>query len=147
MPYGDNVALTKIVNDGNSYNRYAYKINPLKDNGICYLESAFMDSSLNPCESWVLLPPSDFYDENGKQISLPMGYTVTVINGGFGNNKFNAYVSANVDKSHKAVFIDGHRDKNWKVSLNNTVHWEKFVYMGSYYSSDCNSNQDVWMTL
>lgn len=147
MPYGDNVALTKIVNDGNSYNRYAYKINPLKDNGICYLESAFMDSSLNPCESWVLLPPSDFYDENGKQISLPMGYTVTVINGGFGNNKFNAYVSANVDKSHKAVFIDGHRDKNWKVSLNNTVHWEKFVYMGSYYSSDCDSNQDVWMTL
>ena len=52
-----------------------------------------------------------------------------------------------MDKSHQAVFIDGHRDKNWKVSLNNEVHWEKFMYVGSYYSSDCGDNQDIWMTL
>lgn len=139
-------ATTKIVNDGNSYSRYAYKINPLKDTGICYMESAFMDSSLNYVESWILLPPSYWYDEEGTLHQLPVGYTVEVINGGFGNSKFNAYVSADVSKSHQAVFIDGHRDKNWKVSLNGEVHWEKFVFVGSYYSSDCSDNQDIWMT-
>ena len=142
-----NGVLTKIVNDGNSYSRYAYKIDPLKDNGICYLESGFMDSSGQFVESWILLPPSFWYDESGQGHQLPVGYTVCVINGGFGSYKFNAYVSADVDKSHQAVFIDGHRDKNWKVSLNNEVHWEKFMYVGSYYSSDCGDNQDIWMTL
>lgn len=130
----------KIVNDGNSYSRYAYKINPQTDCGICYIESAFMDSSLNYVESWILLPPSYWYDEDGKLVRLPLGYTIDVINGGFGNSKFNAYVSADVSKSHQAVFIDGHRDKNWKVSLNNEVHWERFMYVGSYYSSDCSDN-------
>mgnify|MGYP004513494357 CR=1 FL=1 len=33
-----NFVNTKIVNDGNSYSRYAYKIKPLSDCGICYLE-------------------------------------------------------------------------------------------------------------
>ena len=140
-------ANTRIVNDGNSYSRYAYKINPLKDNGICYLANAFYNDNFEPVESWVLLPPSYFQDEDGNNCRLPVGYTVTVLNGGFGNSKFNAYVSANVDTSYKAVFVDGHRDKNWKVALNNSVHWERFVYMGSYYSSDCNDNQDIWMTL
>ena len=78
---------------------------------------------------------------------LPVGYTIEVINGGFGGNGFNAYVSADVSAKYRAVFIDGHRDKNWRVSLNGSVHWEKFIYMGSYYSTDCNSSQDIWMTL
>lgn len=138
---------TKIVNDGNSYSKYSYKINPLKDNGICYLQRAATDASGNNQETWILLPPSVFYDENGTSYQLPVGYTVQVINGGFDDNKFNAYVSADVDKSHKAVFVDGHRDKNWKITLNGDVHWDRFVYVGSYYSSDCNDNQDIWMTL
>ncbi len=138
---------TKIVNDGNSYSRYAYKIKPLSDCGICYLETAAIDENLNNVETWVLLPPSTFTGEDGKTYYLPKGYTVQIINGGFGDIKFNAFVSADVNTSHSAVFIDGHRDKNWRVVLNNQVHWEKFIYMGSYYSTDCNTNQDIWMTL
>ncbi len=140
-------ANTKIVNDGNSYSRYAYKIKPLSDCGICYIDYPAMDDYLNKQETWILLPPSTFTGEDGKQYQLPVGYTVQVINGGFDYNKFNVFVSADVEKSHQAVFIDGHRDKNWRVVLNGNVHWEKFVYMGSYYSSDCNTNQDIWMTL
>lgn len=39
--------MTKIVNDGNSYSRYAYTIDPFKDNGICYLENGAYDSNGN----------------------------------------------------------------------------------------------------
>ena len=137
----------QIKNDGSNSYKYAYKIKPLTDCGICYIENAAMDGNLNRQETWILLPPSYFTGEDGKQYVLPVGYTIEVINGGFGDNGFNAYVSADVSAKYRAVFIDGHRDKNWRVSLNGSVHWEKFIYMGSYYSTDCNSNQDIWMTL
>ncbi len=137
----------QIKNDGSNSYKYAYKIKPLTDCGICYIESAAMDSNLNRQETWILLPPSTFTGEDGKDYMLPVGYTIEVINGGFGSSGFNAYVSADVSAKYRAVFIDGHRDKNWRVSLNGSVHWEKFIYMGSYYSTDCNSNQDIWMTL
>ena len=139
--------MTKIVNDGNSYSRYAYTIDPFKDNGICYLENGAYDSNGNAQETWVILPNSIVTGDSGNGYRLPYGYTVQVINGGFGNSSFNAYVTANATQSHQVVFIDGHRDKNWKVSLNGNVHWETFVYMGSYYSDDCGENQDIWMTL
>lgn len=143
----NNYESIQIKNDGSNSYKYAYKIKPLTDCGICYIESAAMDSNLNRQETWILLPPSTFTGEDGKQYMLPVGYTIEVINGGFGNNGFNAYVSADVSAKYRAVFIDGHRDKNWRVSLNGSVHWEKFIYMGNYYSTDCNSNQDIWMTL
>ena len=38
--------MTKIVNDGDSYSKYAYKINPLKDSGICYLETGYYDTNM-----------------------------------------------------------------------------------------------------
>lgn len=143
----NNYKSIQIKNDGSNSYRYAYKIKPLTDCGICYIENAAMDSNFNRQDTWILLPPSYFTGEDGKQYMLPVGYTIEVINGGFGNKGFNAYVSADVSAKYRAVFIDGHRDKNWRVSLNGSVHWEKFIYMGSYYSTDCNSNQDIWMTL
>lgn len=143
----NNYESIQIKNDGSNSYKYAYKIKPLTDCGICYIENAAMDSNFNRQETWILLPPSYFTGEDGKQYMLPVGYTIEVINGGFGNKGFNAYVSADVSAKYRAVFIDGHRDKNWRVSLNGSVHWEKFIYMGSYYSTDCNSNQDIWMTL
>lgn len=143
----NNYKSIQIKNDGSNSYKYAYKIKPLTDCGICYIENAVMDGNLNRQEPWILLPPSYFTGEDGKQYMLPVGYTIEVINGGFGSSGFNAYVSADVSAKYRAVFIDGHRDKNWRVSLNGSVHWEKFIYMGSYYSTDCNSNQDIWMTL
>lgn len=143
----NNYKSIQIKNDGSNSYKYAYKIKPLTDCGICYIENAAMDGNLNRQETWILLPPSYFTGEDGKQYVLPVGYTIEVINGGFGSSGFNAYVSADVSAKYRAVFIDGHRDKNWRVSLNGSVHWEKFIYMGSYYSTDCNSNQDIWMTL
>lgn len=142
-----NFVSTKIINDGSNSYKYAYKIKPLSDSGICYLESAAVDTNLNNQDTWILLPPSSFVGEDGKRYGLPIGYTIQIINGGFGNKKFSAYVSADVSGKYEAVFIDGHRDKNWRVVLNGSVHWEKFIYMGSYYSSDCSTNQDIWMTL
>ncbi len=42
-----NFVSTKIINDGSNNYKYAYKIKPLSDSGICYLESAAVDTNFN----------------------------------------------------------------------------------------------------
>ena len=134
----------KIVNDGLGYSRFAYKIQPLSDCGICYIDTAAKDEKGDSKDTWILLPPSSF-TVNNKKYTLPKGYTIEIINGSYGDTKWNVFVGADVSITKGAAFIDAHREISYSVALNNLVHWDRFVYMGSYYSDDIKGNQDVWM--
>ena len=60
--------------------KWAYKIDPLKDRGICNVYTPAMggDSYMDPQESWIVLP-SEYYDEDGNRCNIPEGYCITIV--------------------------------------------------------------------
>lgn len=136
---------TAIINTG-GYGKYAYKIDPFNDCGICYVDFPAMDANLNEQESWILLPSSSQVYE-GNNIQLPRGYTVTIINDT--NNK--VFVTGNVTFYHGCKIIDANRNENYYCSLNGAQSRDTYIYIGSYVAYEngkpSKGNVDRWIAI
>ncbi len=133
-----------IINTG-GYGKYAYKIDPFNDRGICYVDFPAMDANLNEQESWILLPSSEQVYE-GNNISLPRGYTVTIIND---TNK-KVFVTGNVTFYHGCKIIDANRNENFYCSLNGSQCRDTYIYIGSYVGYENGKpigNVDRWIAM
>ena len=133
-----------IINTG-GYGKYAYKIDPFNDCGICYVDFPAMDANRNEQESWILLPSSEQVYE-GNNISLPRGYTVTIINDT--NNK--VFVTGNVTFYHGCKIIDANRNENFYCSLNGKQCRDTYIYIGSYAGFENGNpigNVDRWIAM
>lgn len=137
--------MTRIKNTPLQSNNYAYIINPLLDCGICYVKTPAIDNNSRIQETYILLPSSAFTGNDGQIHKLPIGYTVEVINGGIDNNNFSLLVSADVNDSYQAAFLNDNKIKDWEILLDSNCRQRQFIYMGSFYSKDCNGNQDIWI--
>ena len=111
-----------------SETKYAFQIDPYRDRGICLVVSGYLDSSFNEQPSWIVLPPTTFTDSEGDTASLPVGYTITVINWTATDIFVVPYSSTN----HGAVIVDAHRNNNWYSELNGTQSSDTFVYIGTW---------------
>lgn len=109
--------------------KYAYRIDPINDVGMCFIEDPAFDDSGNKQDTWILLPPSTFTYE-GTNVNLPTGYKVTIINNTLGNFAANVYVTPYVTSYHTGIIYDGNRDRNYYVGLNDTVTSSTFIYTG-----------------
>ena len=67
--------------------KFAYQIDPLTQNGDICVTMPAMDANLNETDSWIVLPPSTF-TYNGRNVALPIGWKITIINEltGYNNN-------------------------------------------------------------
>ena len=131
-----------VVNTGDT-GKYVYKIDPFNDCGICYVNGGIgMDSSGNFQDGWVLLPSSS-QTYNGSNVKLPVGYTVTVING----TSKNLYVSGNVSQRHACKIIDANRNENYYCKLNSTQSRDTYIYVGSYADGSITGNVDFWIAM
>ena len=137
--------MARIKNTPLQSNNYAYIINPLLDCGICYVKTPAIDNNSRIQETYILLPSSAFTGNDGQIHKLPIGYTVEVINGGIDNNNFSLLVSADVNDSCQAAFLNDNKIKDWEILLDSNCRQRQFIYMGSFYSKDCNGNQDIWI--
>ena len=110
-----------------SETKYAFKIDPYRDRGVCIVYSGYHAYGGNEQESWVVLPPETFTDSDGSTVGLPVGYQITIINW----TKTNIYVVPNANSNHGAVIVDAHRDNNWYASLNGSQSRDTYIYVGS----------------
>lgn len=100
----------------------------MKDRGICYVSYHATDSNGNRQDSWVVLPFNTFTDADGDHVSLPTGYTVTIINDSGGS----MYVVPDATSEHHAKIVDSNQNDNWYSSLNGSQTNDTFVYIGTY---------------
>ena len=108
--------------------RWAFQINPQRDSGICYVRSSAVDSNNNAQESWIILPPETFTDEEGDTVALPEGYTATIINDTGGS----LYVVPSASSEHSVKIVDANNNDNYYCSLNGTLKNDTYIYIGSY---------------
>lgn len=116
-----------------SVTRYAYKINPIDDVGICLLDYPARDSGGTVQETWIILPKSVIrYD--GQDVHLPIGYTITIINNMFDNTNVRVCVAPDSFGYHKNLIIDANLDRNYYVTLNRDTAQSNttFIYCGTY---------------
>ena len=114
-----------------SQSRYAYKINPVEDVGICMINMPAYDTGGTIQETWIILPKTTFtYD--GVNTNLPAGYTITIINNTIDDNAANVYVVPDTNSYHSGYIIDSNRDKNYYATLNNNQAQSNstFIYTG-----------------
>lgn len=93
-----------IINTG-STNKYAYAIDPIKDRGICNIQTPAVDGQGHSTQTWLLLPPLTFVDEEGDEVQLPVGYTVTIFNFMHTSNAQSINVSCNVEQQGDGLII------------------------------------------
>ena len=105
-----------------------------------------MDDSGNFQESWILLPSSN-QTYNGNNIELPIGYTVTIINGTSMTEEKNVYVSGNVSTLHGCKIIDANQNENYYCSLNGTQSRDTYIFVGSYADGSITGNVDFWIAM
>jgi len=118
--------------------KYGFKVDPVRDCGICIVTGGYIDLNANQQDSWIVLPPTTFYDENGDLCGLPTGYTLTVINW----TSVNIYVAPYSNTTHGAVIIDANRNNNWFVELNGTQSRDTYIYVGSWAGLG-----DTWLSM
>lgn len=109
--------------------RFAYKIDPINDTGICMIHRGAMNSGGTYQESWVILPKGEFTYE-GTNASLPVGYTVTIVNNTYGSVAVDVYVTCDTTSANKGYIIDARRDRNLYCSLNSNPSNTTFIYLG-----------------
>lgn len=109
--------------------RFMYKIDPINDNGICMIHHGAMSSGGTYQESWVILPRGEFTYE-GTNASLPVGYTVTIVNNTYGSVAVDVYVTCDTTSANKGYIIDARRDRNLYCSLNSNPSNTTFIYLG-----------------
>lgn len=108
--------------------RYAYQIDALRDCGICYVADSARDGGGSVQESWVILPPETFTDEDGDTVSLPVGYCLTVVNDTPGN----VFVCPFSSSEHAVKIVDSNRNENYYCELNGRQSNDTYIYLGSY---------------
>ena len=108
--------------------KYAFRIDAYRDRGVCLVKSGYLDSNFNEQESWVILPPTTFTDSDGETASLPVGYTVTIINW----TRTNIYVVPYSASYHGVTIEDANRNQNYFCELNGTQSRDTYIYVGNY---------------
>ena len=108
--------------------RYAFRVDAQRDCGVCFVADYARDGGGNEQESWIILPPETFTDEDGDTVSLPVGYTVTVVNDCGGN----VFVCPYSTSEHGVKIVDGNRNENYYSQLNGRQSSDTFIYMGNY---------------
>ena len=111
-----------------SETKYAFRIDPYRDRGICLVVSGYLDTNMNEQPSWVVLPSSTFTDADGDTVTLPVGYTITVINW----TQTNIYVVPYSSSNHGAVIVDANRNNNYYAELNSTQSRDTYIYVGNW---------------
>ena len=108
--------------------KYAYQINPVNDVGICVADQAF-DGNNNKVDSWIILPETSWTDDNNITHSLPVGYTVHVINNSTSASKHNVFVT-----SINPMYDDSINEIRTSYDLDSTQGYnDKYVWMGVYW--------------
>ena len=111
--------------------RYAYKINPVEDVGICMVTMPATDTGGTKQETWIILPKTTF-TYNGVNTNLPAGYSITIVNNTIDGNAANVYVVPDTSSYQSGYIIDANRDKNYYVALNDDQAQSNstFIYTG-----------------
>ena len=111
--------------------KYAYKIDPVNDVGICMINMPAYNSGGTKQETWIILPKTTFTYE-GVNTNLPAGYTITIVNNTLDSNAANVYVVPDTSSYQSGYIIDANRDRNYYVALNDDQAQSNstFVYTG-----------------
>ncbi len=123
-------------------NRWAYRINPWQDAGIC-LPGPHWNDKGGTDEVWILLPETSYTDEFGIRQSLPTGYTVTIINPQHDreDNPYEVYVGAQPGtgtvwlEGQQMSFIDANLNLNAYIRLSAALDQARdtFIWDGFYW--------------
>lgn len=108
LPFDNYTHVTKLTASDYSYynNRYAYTINPLQDTGIIAAECPSFSQSGRATH---LMLPAFTFTDNGTQYTLPVGYTVKIIN-------TDAITSSGTLANNKYIYVDDQDlHYSWKV--------------------------------
>lgn len=112
-------------------NKYAHNIMPLTDKGILLLDTPATDSNGNYQETWFVLPSESFNSRGGKiYFSLPIGYTVKIINNTDG--KANVFVTPSASNKNKGVIYTSENAKVNYLKLTGDNSMKTFMYVGGY---------------
>jgi hypothetical protein len=87
-----------------------------------------VDGGGNYQDSWVILPSESFTDEDGDTVSLPVGYTVTVIN----NSGGSVFVCPYSTTEHGVKIVDSNQNDNYYCALNGQQKNDTYIYLGSF---------------
>ena len=111
--------------------KYAHNIMPTEDKGILLLDTPAVDSNGNYQETWFVLPPQNFGSRDGKiHFSLPIGYTVKIINNTDG--KANVFVTPNTSSKNEGVIYTSENSKTNYLKLIGDYSMKTFMYIGGY---------------
>lgn len=112
-------------------NKYAHNIMPSTDKGILLLDTPATDSNGNYQETWFVLPAESFGSRDGKiYFSLPIGYTVKIINNTGG--KANVFVTPNTSSKNEGVIYTSENAKVNYLKLTGDNSMKTFMYVGGY---------------
>ncbi|MCF2644348.1 hypothetical protein I6E49_03330 [Prevotella stercorea] len=119
----------RVVNIGS--NKYAHNIMPSTDKGILLLDTPAVDSNGNYQETWFVLPSESFGSRDGKILfSLPIGYTVKIINNTGG--KANVFVTPSASNKNEGVIYTSENAKVNYLKLTGDNSMKTFMYVGGY---------------
>lgn len=112
-------------------NKYTHNIMPLTDKGILLLDTPAVDSNGNYQETWFVLPSESFSSRDGKiYFSLPIGYTVKIINNTGG--KANVFVTPSTSSKNEGVIYTSENAKVNYLKLTSDNSMKTFMYIGGY---------------
>ena len=112
-------------------NKYAHNIMPSTDKGILLLDTPAVDSNGNYQETWFVLPSESFGSRDGKiYFSLPIGYTVKIINNTGG--KANVFVTPSASNKNEGVIYTSENAKVNYLKLTGDNSMKTFMYIGGY---------------
>lgn len=117
--------------DNIASNKYAHNIMPSTDKGILLLDTPATDSNGNYQETWFVLPSESFGSRDGKILfSLPIGYTVKIINNTDG--KANVFVTPSASNKNEGVIYTSENAKVNYLKLTGDNSMKTFMYVGGY---------------
>ena len=97
-----------------SQTKYAYQIDPVNDCGMCLVNTAY-NSLDQKQDSWILLPPTSWTDSSNVSHTLPIGYTVHIVNNSTSGDRHNVYVTS----QDIVNLIDDNFNNNTYYRINN----------------------------
>ena len=111
--------------------KYAHNILPTTDKGILLIDTPATDTNGNYQETWFVLPPESFGSRDGKILfSLPIGYTVKIINNTDG--KANVFVTPSASSKNEGVIYTSESTKVNYLKLTGDNSMKTFMYVGGY---------------
>lgn len=116
-----------IANIGSS--RYAHVILPFTDRGYLLVDTPAIDANGNKQETWFVLPNSQIYSRN-TYMSLPIGYTVKIINNLQG--QANIYVTPYSTGKDVAKIYTAENTKVSSLKLSGDNSMKMFMYTGGF---------------